>query len=80
MRYLNAVALLLVIVGAVNWLLVGLFKFDLVAALTGNSFGETNIISSVIYVLVGISGLILLPVLARWVMGGSSDTAAVATR
>jgi len=48
MRYLNAVALLLVIVGAVNWLLVGLFKFDLVAALTGNTFGETNIISSVI--------------------------------
>ena len=80
MRYLNAVALLLVIVGAVNWLLVGLFKFDLVAALTGNSFGETNILSSVIYILVGISGLILLPVLARWVMGGSSDTAAVATR
>ena len=79
MRYLNAVALLLVIVGAVNWLLVGLFKFDLVAALTGNSFGETNIVSSVIYVLVGISGLILLPVLARWIMT-ESDSAAVAAR
>ena len=77
MRYLNAVALLLVIVGAVNWLLVGLFKFDLVAALTGNTFGETNIVSSVIYILVGISGLILLPVLARWIMS-DSDTAAVA--
>jgi hypothetical protein len=80
MRYLNAVALLLVIVGAVNWLLVGLFKFDLVAALTGNSFGETNIVSSVIYILVGISGLILLPVLARWIMAGDSNSAAVATR
>lgn len=79
MRYLNAVALLLVIVGAVNWLLVGLFKFDLVAALTGNSFGQTNIVSSVIYVLVGISGLILLPVLARWIMT-ESDSAAVAAR
>jgi len=78
MRYLNAVALLLVIVGAVNWLLVGLFKFDLVAALTGNTFGETNIISSVIYILVGISGLILLPVLAR--IMSDSDTAAVAAR
>jgi len=79
MRYLNVVALLLVIVGAVNWLLVGLFKFDLVAALTGNTFGETNIVSSVIYILVGISGLILLPVLARWIVS-DSDTAAVAAR
>jgi uncharacterized membrane protein YuzA (DUF378 family) len=79
MRYLNAVALLLVIVGAVNWLLVGLFKFDLVAALTGNTFGETNIVSSVIYILVGISGLILLPVLGRWIMS-DSDTAAVVAR
>ena len=79
MRYVNAVALLLVIVGAANWLLVGLFKFDLVAALTGQTFGQTNAISSVIYILVGISGLILLPVLARWAMG-ASDTAAVQTR
>jgi hypothetical protein len=66
MRYVNVIALLLVIVGAANWLLVGLAKFDLVAALTGSSFGETNAISTVIYVLVGISGLILLPVLGRW--------------
>ena len=66
MRYLNALALLLVIVGAVNWLLVGIAKIDLVAALTGSSFGETNPISTVIYVLVGLSGVVLLPVLARW--------------
>jgi uncharacterized membrane protein YuzA (DUF378 family) len=66
MRYINALALLLVIVGAANWLLVGVAKFDLVAALTGSSFGQTNAISTVIYVLVGISGLMLLPVLARW--------------
>ena len=66
MRYVNALALLLVIVGAANWLLVGIAQFDLVAALTGTSFGETNAISSVIYILVGISGLVLLPVLARW--------------
>jgi len=74
MRYINALALLLVIVGAANWLLVGLAKFDLVAAITGTSFGQTNALSSVIYILVGISGLVLLPVLARWAM--SSDTAA----
>ena len=66
MRYVNVLALLLVIVGAANWLLVGIAKFDLVAAITGSSFGETNAISSVIYALVGISGLVLLPVLARW--------------
>jgi uncharacterized membrane protein YuzA (DUF378 family) len=74
MRYVNALALLLVIVGAVNWLLVGFARFDLVAAITGTSFGQTNALSSVIYILVGISGLALLPVLARWAM--SSDNAA----
>jgi uncharacterized membrane protein YuzA (DUF378 family) len=66
MRYVNAIALLLVIVGAVNWLLVGIAKFDLVAALTGTSFGQTNVISSLVYILVGASGVLLLPVLGRW--------------
>jgi uncharacterized membrane protein YuzA (DUF378 family) len=75
MRYVNALALLLVIVGAANWLLVGIAKFDLVAALTGTSFGETNAISSVIYILVGVSGLVLLPVLARWASTSSTSTA-----
>jgi uncharacterized membrane protein YuzA (DUF378 family) len=68
MRYLNALALLLVIVGGINWLLVGLFQFDLVAALTGSQFGEVNPISAVIYALVGVSAIVLLPVLASWVM------------
>lgn len=74
MRYVNAIALLLVIVGAANWLLVGIAKFDLVAAITGSTFGETNAISTAIYVLVGLSGLALLPTLAKWAMG-SSETA-----
>jgi len=69
MRYFNAVALFLVIVGAVNWLLVGVAKFDLVAALTGSSFGETNMLSSLIYIVVGLAGIALLPVLARWIAG-----------
>jgi len=69
MRYFNAVALLLVIVGAINWLLVGVANFDLVAALTGSSFGETNTLSSIIYIVVGLAGIALLPVLARWAMG-----------
>ena len=75
MRYVNVLALLLVIVGAANWLLVGLAKFDLVAAVTGTNFGQTNAISTVIYVLVGISGLILLPVLAKWATAGDGTAA-----
>lgn len=66
MRYLNALALLLVIVGGVNWLLVGVAKIDLVAAITGQSFGSTNLISSAVYVLVGLSAVALLPTLGRW--------------
>lgn len=56
-KSLNAVTLLLVIVGALNWLLVGAFEFDLVAAITGNDFGETNWFSRIIYILVGLSGV-----------------------
>ena len=67
MRYLKVLFLLLVIVGGLNWLLVGLFKFDLVAAVTGNTFGQTSPISSLIYVLVGISAIGLLPTLIEWV-------------
>ena len=66
MRYLKATALLLAIVGAVNWLLVGIAQFDLVAALTGQTFGETSPVSSVVYILVGLSGIALLPTLASW--------------
>lgn len=66
MRYLNSLFLFLVIVGGINWLLVGIGKIDLVAALTGNSFGETSGLSSAIYVLVGISAIGLVPVLFRW--------------
>jgi len=47
-------ALLLVIVGALNWLLVGLFKFDLVATIFG---GQTSFLSRTVYVLVGLSGI-----------------------
>ncbi|MGN0746788.1 MAG: DUF378 domain-containing protein, partial [Aristaeellaceae bacterium] len=48
------VSLLLVIIGAVNWLLVGIFQFDLVAWLFG---GQGAILSRIIYSLVGIAGL-----------------------
>lgn len=59
MRLLNPIALMLVIVGALNWGLVGLFEFDLVAEITGDTFGETNPVSRIVYVLVGVAGVYL---------------------
>jgi uncharacterized protein len=72
MRYLNALALLLVIVGGVNWMLVGAAKVDLVAAISGASFGETNLLSSAVYVMVGLAAIWLLPMLARSVSSTAS--------
>jgi uncharacterized protein len=57
MRKISALARLLVVIGAVNWGLLGLFRLDLVAALVGRHFGETTAISSAIYILVGLAGL-----------------------
>lgn len=65
MSTIDRIALLLVVIGAVNWGLVGLFRFDLVAALVGLRFGEVNALSSIVYVLVALSGLFLLRHLAR---------------
>jgi len=53
MRSLNLVTLALLIVGGLNWGLVGLFQFDLVAAL----FGEMSLLSRIVYTLVGFSAL-----------------------
>ncbi|MFP5078079.1 DUF378 domain-containing protein [Rhizobium sp. YIM 134829] len=54
MRALNLLTLLLIIVGGVNWLLVGLANFDLVAAIFG---GQDAALSRIVYVLVGLSAL-----------------------
>lgn len=51
---MDRIALLLVIVGALNWLLVGLFNFDLVAGLFG---GQTSMLSRIVYTLVGVAGI-----------------------
>ncbi|MBR3866835.1 MAG: DUF378 domain-containing protein [Butyricicoccus sp.] len=56
MKALYCLALTIAIVGAVNWGLIGLFEFDLVAWL----FGNMSLFSRIVYCLVGISGLILL--------------------
>ena len=52
---LDWITFILVIVGGLNWGLVGIFKFDLVAAI----FGEMGIISRIVYTLVGLSAIYL---------------------
>ena len=59
---MDKIALLLVIVGAVNWGLVGIFSFDLVAAIFG---GQTAMLSRIIYTLVGAAGLWCISLLFR---------------
>jgi uncharacterized protein len=58
MKAVNTVTLLLLIVGGLNWGLVGLFNFDLVATI----FGEMSPLSRIVYVLVGVSAVLqILP-------------------
>ena len=58
---METVAIVLAAIGAINWGLIGLFGYDLVAALsTAGKFGKTNITSRIIYVIVGIAGVIAL--------------------
>ncbi len=61
MKALDITALILVIIGAVNWGLIGFFRFDLVAAL----FGELTTFSRIVYALVGIAGLYSISFLGR---------------
>ena len=55
----------LAVIGALNWGLVALARFDLVAEIFGMKFGETNVATRVIYGLVGIAGVVLAIGLAR---------------
>lgn len=61
MKVLYYIALTLVIISAINWLLIGLFNFDLVATI----FGAMSVMSRIIYVLVGIAGLISIGLYPR---------------
>ncbi len=53
MKIIDKIALALIIIGAINWGLIGIFNFNLVATI----FGDMSIISRIIYGLVGLSGL-----------------------
>lgn len=54
MKTLDSIVLALLIVGGLNWLLVGLFEFDLVATLFG---GQTSLLAKIVYTLVGLCAL-----------------------
>ena len=66
MKWLNVTALILVIVGGLNWGLIGLFDFNLVAAL----FGIDSFLTNLVYILVGVAALYSIYLL-RPVMAGS---------
>ena len=53
MKVIDKIALVLIIIGAINWGLIGLFKFNLVELI----FGDMTVLARIIYTLVGISGL-----------------------
>lgn len=59
---MDKLALLLVIVGALNWGLIGLFQFDLVASLLG---GQASLFSRIVYSLVGLAGAYAITFLFR---------------
>ncbi|MDO4452930.1 MAG: DUF378 domain-containing protein [Eubacteriales bacterium] len=61
MKWLDYLALTLVIIGAINWGLIGFFQFDLVAFL----FGSLSLISRIIYAVVGIAGLYMISMYGR---------------
>ena len=60
--FMNKLSLTLVIIGAINWLLVGLFSFDLVAWIFG---AQTALLSRIIYVIIGLAGLWCISFLFR---------------
>jgi len=73
MNVVNKTTLLLMIVGGLNWGLVGLFGFDLVAAL----FGEMSVLSRIVYTLVGASALWqLVPLFGAGERSGSRQASA----
>jgi uncharacterized membrane protein YuzA (DUF378 family) len=76
MKIVNIVTLVLVIVGAVNWGLIGFFQFDLVAALFG---GQQAALARIVYVLVGLSGLYqLVPLISA--LSSGAENPQLATR
>ena len=62
MKVIDTIVLILIIIGAINWGLLGFFQFDLVAAIFG---GQDAIVSRIIYILVGIAGLVCFGIYSK---------------
>ena len=79
MKQIDIIAAVLVVVGALNWGLVAVAQFDLVAALFGMRFGEVSPLSAVVYGLVGMAGayqaLLWKRVQSRWVQPATAQHA-----
>ena len=67
---LDNTSLVITIIGAINWLLVGLFRFDLVAYICG---GQASTLSRIIYTIVGIAGLWCISLLFKEKSPANSD-------
>lgn len=61
LKTLDWIAVILVVVGALNWALVGLFSLDLVATI----FGDMSVLARIVYVVVGLAGLYVLMMAAK---------------
>jgi uncharacterized membrane protein YuzA (DUF378 family) len=72
-RKLDLLAGALLVVGGLNWGLVAIAEFDLVATLVGLEFGETNAVSRIVYGLVGLAGVYGLTRLAALGRGESRE-------
>lgn len=59
---MDRIALILTIIGALNWGSIGLFKFDIVAWITG---GQTSVVARIIYTLVALAGIWCISLLFR---------------
>ena len=82
MKQLDLIALLLLVVGGLNWGLVAIARFDLVAAVAGLDFGETNAFTRIVYGLVGLSAVYVaaqLRAIARRWAGSSASQHAMAS-
>jgi len=62
---LDWIALILIIIGGLNWFLVGIFSWNLVAAIFGDTATDISIISRIIYILVGLSAIYTIFMLGK---------------
>jgi uncharacterized membrane protein YuzA (DUF378 family) len=77
MRKLDVVAGALLVVGGLNWGLVAIAEFDLVAWIFGEDFGATNVASRVVYGLVGVAAFYAIAAVAGRRSAGTQQTATV---